>query len=236
MVDEQVSYQNLFSITPISTKSDASLQDILSSCDEHILSEQLIYRPTRQNLLACYQNQGWLNDEVINAYLNLLSNYARTAKIRVSVFNSYFFSKLREEGPGPVCSWSTIDKTRDTDLLLLDVILIPVHIASHWMLIVVRPQTGIIEWYDSLSRCGFQDDVERVRKWLDSKFKGMNTRDWVIKCPTSPKQDNGSDCGVFVLTSARFLVLGQSLNYNQSDIPNMRKRIVAEIINGECIE
>ncbi len=57
-----------------------------------------------------------------------------------------------------------------------------------------------------------------------------------MQSPTSPKQDNGSDDGVFVRTWARFLVLGLPPNYNQDDIIRMRKRIVAETISNKCLE
>lgn len=39
--------------------------------------------------------------------------------------------------------------------------------------------------------------------------------------------------GIFLLTSARCIALGLPVNFNQSDILNMRKRIVAKLINND---
>ncbi|KAL4958652.1 uncharacterized protein BDV14DRAFT_33244 [Aspergillus stella-maris] len=227
--------QDLSPVAPISKELDEQVQYTLSSKDEHILPEELRYRPTRQNLLDCYHYPGQLNDEVVNAYLNLITVHVNQKGFRTHVLNSFFFTKLKTEGHKAVQSW--VSGLAGAKLLQFDTILMPVHVNSHWMLIVVHPHTGIIQGYDSLSSSQIQGEMNRVKEWLVSEFKDRNHADyWITECPDSPKQDNGSDCGVFVLASARFAAIKQPPTYSQEDIPEMRKRVVTEIICNTCLD
>lgn len=50
---------------------------------------------------------------------------------------------------------------------------------------------------------------------------------------TVPQQNNGYDCGVFACQFAVYSALGKPFLFSQSDMPNIRKRMVVEISNGE---
>ena len=52
----------------------------------------------------------------------------------------------------------------------------------------------------------------------------------------SPKQENGFDCGVFMLTNANALGSGQLLNHTQADCTRLRDEIAKEIVLGKCRE
>ena len=46
----------------------------------------------------------------------------------------------------------------------------------------------------------------------------------------SPQQDNGTDCGVFSLLAADCIMLGETLEYTQSDIPLARLRTALQCL------
>ncbi len=131
-VHGQMSSQGLSPVPPISTELDESVQHTLSSRGGHVLPEGLPYRPTRQRLLDCYQYPGRLNNENINAYLNLLSENANGSRTRTRAFNSLLFSKLQTEGPETARSWAFVHGIRDADLFQLDTIRRSVHVNGHW--------------------------------------------------------------------------------------------------------
>ena len=60
----------------------------------------------------------------------------------------------------------------------------------------------------------------------------MNFDGWAL-IPTTddtPRQANGFDCGVFASYCAHFLAHGAHPNFNQADIPIMRRRMMLSIL------
>lgn len=79
----------------------------------------------------------WLNDEVINFYLQLIrirsidENYPRPLP-KVYAFNTFFYTKLTTEGyTQQLKRW-----TRKVDIFSYHLLLIPVHLGVHWCLAV----------------------------------------------------------------------------------------------------
>ena len=48
-----------------------------------------------------------------------------------------------------------------------------------------------------------------------------------------PHQENGYDCGVFLLMYAKYLAAGKDFNFNQSDMRQFRLKIRNEIMNNK---
>ena len=59
---------------------------------------------------------------------------------------------------------------------------------------------------------------------------------WSYDSMKSPKQENGFDCGVFMLANANALGSGQLLSHTQVDCPGLREEIAKEIVLGKCRE
>ncbi|KAG5294115.1 sentrin/SUMO-specific protease [Histoplasma capsulatum G186AR] len=194
----------------------------------------------RRSLNKCYTNLEWLNDEVINAYLELIVDYARQEagnsgrhdKPKYHAFPSFFFSNLRDKGYESVRRWATRAKIGGEALLQVETVLIPVHDHLHWTLIVVRPTARTIEHFDSMGSPSLAH-ISRAKEWLRGELGDLFVEEeWRVLPSTSPQQTNGSDCGVFLLTNAKLVSLGKPLRYGARDIPEIRKRIVAELMNG----
>lgn len=209
----------------------------------------------------------WLNDEIINAYMQAVVDYgqkrahelravipsgkssspsstptvpppssqqaASASMPRYHYFNTYFYPKIRDQGPSSVDRWLKRAKLDPRRLLEMERIFIPVHQGAHWTLLVISPRFRTIEYFDSLNGrpASF---VRAVKRWLAYCLKDdWNEDEWKVPLTKSPVQENGYDCGVFTITTARMITLGiDPMAYNQTDIPLQRRRIAAELING----
>lgn len=183
----------------------------------------------------------WLNDEVINGHLTYTVDYlrrqannlGRNDAPRYHAFNSFFYKNLRDSGYHSVRRWAHRAKIGGSALLNVDTVFIPVHEGAHWTLLVVSPKMRTIEYFDSLG--GNADSfVENTKRWLQGELgDAYNESEWLFLNTESPQQDNGSDCGVFLLTSAKAIALGlKPTVYGPRDINLIRRKIVAELMNG----
>ncbi|KAE8378132.1 hypothetical protein BDV26DRAFT_262120 [Aspergillus bertholletiae] len=196
---------------------------------------------TKKDLSTCFTPMAWLNDEVINSYLALIVDYLRRTnhnngrgdKPRFHAFNTFFFSNMRDKGYQSVRRWANRAKIGGTSLLDVDTVFVPVHNSAHWTLIVIKPLERTIEHFDSLGSLSHRH-VGVMKDWLRNEL-GPNyvEEEWRILPSVSPQQDNGSDCGVFLLSTAKAVAIGlEPLSYCARDIVLLRKKIVAELMAG----
>lgn len=194
-----------------------------------------ILRKDIQTLLSL----NWLNDEIVNAYMNLIvlrgskPNYKR-----VYAFNTFFYPKLRDSGYTSVKRW-----TRKVDIFSYSYILVPVHLGNHWCLAFIDFTNKSISYYDSLGGqpngcCKILLDYLKQES-SDKKKQDFDTENWksVNKYNDGiPQQKNCSDCGVFACTYAEYLTRGAKLKFGQGDMPYFRKKMIYEIIKKEILE
>lgn len=183
---------------------------------------------------------GWLNDEIVTAYLQIVvehglkaSGHKRGETPTMHAFNTFFYKNLSEKGPQSILRWAKKAKIGDEALLAVERVFIPVHMHSnHWTLLVVSPKYRTIEYFDSL--CGASaKQIANAKAWLKQELKGLyREEEWKTVGRAGPTQDNGADCGVFVSTTAKMIMLGvDPMAYSCGDIPVQRRRIVAELMN-----
>jgi Ulp1 family protease len=193
-----------------------------------------------RTLLPNSGDLGWLNDEIINAYMQAVVDYGngdggtrRTGPPRYHAFNSFFYKKLSEGGPGPLARWSKRAKIEGDKLLQVELIFIPVHLGNHWTLLVVSGTKKSIEYFDSLNGSPARL-LKNAKLWLQSELKEKWVEDeWKVPSTLGPCQRNGYDCGVFTVTTAKMLMLGiNPLAYSQRDIQIQRRRMAAELHYG----
>uniref|UniRef100_A0AC35FKK6 Ubiquitin-like protease family profile domain-containing protein n=1 Tax=Panagrolaimus sp. PS1159 TaxID=55785 RepID=A0AC35FKK6_9BILA len=89
----------------------------------------------------------WLNDEVINFYLDLVVKRSKKdgSLPKVYAFLTFFYSTLIQKGYGSVKGW-----TRNVDVFDYDIWIVPVHLTGHWCMAIVDVQNQQIEYYDSM--------------------------------------------------------------------------------------
>ncbi|KAA6407594.1 MAG: Ulp1 protease family [Lasallia pustulata] len=183
---------------------------------------------------------GWLNDEIITAYLQAVvdhglatTGFKKGQTPKYYAFNTFFYTNIRDKGPDSVKRWASKARIGGKNLENVERIFIPVHEGSHWTLLVVSPVLKTIEYFDSLG--GAPDRyVANTKAWLAQEMgRAWKEADWEVIDSTSPLQNNGKDCGVFTVTTAKMVVLGvDPMAYGCEDIPLQRKRMVAELIHG----
>ncbi|KAL9656639.1 hypothetical protein ABK040_002910 [Willaertia magna] len=192
---------------------------------------------TRDKLL-CLKDGEWLNDEVINFYLNMIKdrNDRNTKLPKCHLFTTFFYSTLMRNnryGYSNVKRW-----TRKIDLFEFHKIIIPIHLGVHWTLAIINLRDERFEYYDSMGgkATGTQilKDLERYiqDESLDKKNVALDTSHWKHYIPGPrhvPQQLNSWDCGVFTCKFANFLSQDLPLSFSQDDMPYFRKRMVLEI-------
>ena len=180
-----------------------------------------------------------VNDTIIDFYLQAIVRRSAQNKQwpKCCALNSFFCQNLRKFGYKSIRKW-----TKNLDIFSFDKIFIPVHflIPTHWCLATIDLKTQTISMYDSLGKD--RDDIlklfpnflesehldKRKSSFDASAFKLVNVKD-------IPLQENGWDCGMFVLKYAEYLSRNAKLTFTQQDIPYFRKRMVYEIVNNVVI-
>ncbi|CAH0748694.1 unnamed protein product [Diatraea saccharalis] len=89
----------------------------------------------------------WLNDEVINFYMNLLMQRCeeKSDLPRVYATNTFFYPKLMQGGQAGLRRW-----TRKVDIFAHDLMVVPVHLGVHWCLSIVDFRAKKISYLDSM--------------------------------------------------------------------------------------
>ena len=191
---------------------------------------------------------GWLNDNVINGYLDSIVDHGLKARghrrgetPKLHAFNSAFYKNITERGVESVKRWSRRPKISGKDLLKVEHVFIPVNVGgAHWTLLVVSPAWKRIEYFDSLHGSSGAA-IRNAKAWIKMELgEAWNEREWeVVEDPAlrgrgkGPRQANGSDCGVFTITTAKMISLGvDPMAITAGDMPLQRKRVVVELVNG----
>uniref|UniRef100_A0A3P9Q869 SUMO specific peptidase 1 n=1 Tax=Poecilia reticulata TaxID=8081 RepID=A0A3P9Q869_POERE len=202
-----------------------------------VLSEGFGLSLTRKDMQTL-SNLNWLNDEVINFYMNLLVERSKEPnRPSVNTFNTFFYPKLRSSGYSAVRRW-----TKKMDIFAKDILLVPVHLGMHWCLSVVDFRKKSVIYFDSMG--GSNDQACQIlfdylqQESRDKKGKELDTSGWTLhsKKPSEiPQQMNGSDCGMFTCKYADYITKDKPITFNQKHMPYFRRRMVWEIMNHKLL-
>ncbi|KAK2394968.1 Cysteine proteinases superfamily protein [Trifolium repens] len=191
--------------------------------------------------IRCLLPGAWLNDEVINLYLELLKERERREPkkfLKCHFFNTFFYKKLISGRDGydfkSVRRWTTQRKL-GYSLFDCDKIFVPIHQEIHWCLAVINKKDAKFQYLDSLK--GMDNRVLKVlaRYFVDEvkdkSGKDIDVSTWDKEFVDDlPEQENGFDCGVFMIKYADFYSRGLGLCFNQEHMPYFRRRTAKEIL------
>ncbi|XP_036063375.1 sentrin-specific protease 2-like [Onychomys torridus] len=204
---------------------------------EEILTSAFKLHITRGDIHTL-KNGEWLNDEVINFYMNLLvERNNKKGYPALHVFNTFFYPKLKHGGYCSVKRW-----TRGIKLFEKEIVLVPIHQKVHWSLIVIDLRKQSIVYYDSMGQTG-QSICETIFEYLQNESKTqrnieLDPLEWKRYSMTSkeiPQQLNGSDCGIFTCKYADYISRDQPLTFSQQHMPIFRKKMVWEILHSHLL-
>jgi len=168
----------------------------------------------------------YLNDEVINQYMDLISK--RSPKT-VYAFNTFFYEALSNKGYSNVCRW-----TKKIDIFSKTKLFIPILFKnSHWCLVYVSFAEKYIKYYDSMGKKN-SECLNLILNYLklehyDKKGKQFPYKMVLTNEDNCPQQSNMWDCGVFVCMFAEYLSRDARLNFSQNHMNKFRIQITLEI-------
>jgi NAD-dependent SIR2 family protein deacetylase len=182
---------------------------------------ELGYRAKPEKSLWRLKPGEWLDDEIINAYLELLQRSIASPSHRIA--NSFIMA-MRLDRP---YKWFT--KLLDTGTYT---IYLPVNQKDyHWSFAVMtsKSKEDALCWtyYDSLGGGA----PEALLNWIQLWFRNKRIEELTVS--PNPKQKNDTDCGLFVLIGIRLLTAGRShLTQAESNalLPSFRERVLAELL------
>ncbi|CAJ2662161.1 unnamed protein product [Trifolium pratense] len=191
--------------------------------------------------IRCLLPGAWLNDEVINLYLELLKERERREPkkfLKCHFFSTFFYKKLISGRDGydykSVRRWTTQRKL-GYNLFDCDKIFVPIHQEIHWCLAVINKKDAKFQYLDSLK--GKDNRVLKVlaRYFIDEvkdkTGKDIDVSTWDREFVDDlPEQENGFDCGVFMIKYADFYSRGLGLCFNQEHMPYFRRRTAKEVL------
>ncbi|XP_036025533.1 sentrin-specific protease 2-like [Onychomys torridus] len=205
--------------------------------EDEILSCAFKLRITRGDMRTLKETQ-WINDEVINFYMNLLMERNQNEGYpSVHAFNTFFYPKFKCGGYRSVKRW-----TQAVNLFAKELILVPIHLDVHWSLVVVDLRKKHIAYLDSMGQKR-PDVLKMIFQYLQEESKArrnvdLNPLEWrqySMPAEEIPQQRNGSDCGMFTCKYADYISRGQPLTFSQQHMPLFRKKMVWEILHKRLL-
>ncbi|XP_068159187.1 sentrin-specific protease 1-like [Drosophila tropicalis] len=221
---------------PITDELQKRYNELIHGPPQQVLVSKFSLNITRNDIRTLIGSM-WLNDEVINFYMNLLTDRSqRKAGKLPSVYamNTFFVPRLLQNGHNGVKRW-----TRKVDLFSMDIIPVPVHVGGvHWCMAIIHMKNKTIRYYDSMGKPN-QTVLNALESYLrdeslDKRKQPFDTSDFLIEnVPNVPQQTNGSDCGVFSCMFAEYITRNRQLTFSQEHMEYFRKKMILEICGGE---
>ncbi|XP_076382199.1 sentrin-specific protease 1 [Megalopta genalis] len=202
---------------------------------DEVLIEGFGLRITRKDIHTL-ADLNWLNDEVINFYMNLLIARSSNNKYpKAHAMNTFFYPKLISGGHASLKRW-----TRKIDIFAQDLIVIPIHLDIHWCMSIIDFRDKSVRYYDSMGSNNMKC-LSALRQYLedeslDKKKQPYDTSNWKLECAKNiPQQMNGSDCGVFSCMFAEYICANKKITFTQQDMPYFRNKMVYEILKSKLL-
>lgn len=201
-----------------------------------ILSECFNISITREHMSTLF-GLNWLNDEIINFYMELIVQRSKEREDYPSVhaMNTFFYPRLSTQSYTSVRRW-----TKKVDIFSKDIVLYPIHLNVHWCLALADFRSKEIRYYDSMGGEN-PECLVTLKNYLMSEHKNkkgsdIDLSDWkLLFISDIPQQMNGSDCGVFTCKFAEYITANEDLSFDQSNMPYFRRAMVWEILNKKLL-
>jgi Ulp1 family protease len=184
--------------------------------------------------LKTLKPSNWLNDSVVNAFLELISDESSSkCSVNVHAFSSYLYTVLRDR-----CWGSSVLRTSlSVDPKDLDLLLFPIHFNKHWQLIACYPKSCLVVFFNSMLTVN-HTALGVILGFLEAIFSANSANfqleKWMIVAPdTITQQHDSSSCGVFACMNAYSLVCDNMDSlYTSENIENIRHWMVHSLINA----
>jgi Ulp1 family protease len=178
-------------------------------------------------LKSLVQSNSWLNDEMINAFFKLLG----VAYPRSLFLSTFFFTNLVAQVD--VHGW-IMKATGQQSLFDYDHVIFPInHGNTHWSLGVLYIEEMDLVHYDSLgsSLSQIRKGQSHLTRLLEKEMAIASTRELnvSVKRGKSPRQVDGSSCGVHTCYTAHRIAKGEKLDFTPNQVSDYRKKMAANL-------
>ncbi|XP_017003786.2 sentrin-specific protease 1-like [Drosophila takahashii] len=234
-VDKPVERKEI-QLIPLTKEHMRRYNELMTGDLASVLVVKFNMRITRRDIRTLLDGE-WLNDEVINFYMNLMTERSekRPGDLPATyAMNTFFVPRLLQSGHAGVKRW-----TRKVDIFAKDVIPVPVHVNGvHWCMAIIHMRNQTIHYYDSMGQPN-QAVLNALEAYLreeslDKRKKPFDTSGFRIESATNvPRQQNGSDCGVYSCMFAEYISRDVPITFCQTEMEYFRRKMVLEIAAGE---
>ena len=132
--------------------------------------------------LVCVRKDEWLNSETINVYVQMIEVEAKNAGHNVTMFNSFFVTKIETEGHKGVKTWTRKLKKEGKTLFDLDRFFFPVNLNdTHWVGGVVDFKAKKISILDSMAGNSHSKHRDQLLQYLVSEAAAANVT-FQVRC------------------------------------------------------
>jgi sentrin-specific protease 1 len=241
---------------PLDDNDMKTVRDTLDEVNKNRNNKKVYINKFQQTIdglkLKCLLPQAWLNDEVINFYMNMLK--ARDIQINPSrtnrswFHNTFFMQTLLVNGHG--YDFNNVRKwNKEGCIFDYKKIFIPINIGNfHWVLIVVYMGPHLVHYFDPM---GSKSDekaqmyIVAVLRWLDDWAKIYNCYeelhcaawDTVYNLSSDPVQKDGSSCGLFVIAACELISRNfMPASFAPQDLVIFRHRVLHHILRGTLLD
>jgi hypothetical protein len=251
-VEEAKAYHNAISlIKPLSEEWAAKINAAMATPDKTAIIIQKHYI-SRHDLGTILPQKGvdspsaWLNDQIVNGSLKQMVDHAlaleghdKTKPAKYWAANSNWYDTVMRSTRGDgITKWlgKRGVNLKGKNLLEAELIFLPVCRGNHWTLVVVKPKERIIEYMDSLSNK--REDHSKIKvalDWISYELgKDFDMSEWRSVFNRSPQQNNGEDCGAFVIMNAMATIRKYDPMewVSPRNMNEARRNIVAHLMNG----
>ena len=181
--------------------------------------------------------KNYVNDGIIDEYLHLIqerNSKQNLQEVYAIPVHAYTGLDLDFEGNfSEVCRW-----IRKVDLGEKDLILIPINKREHWSLITYKVKEKIMTYHDSIRGTRQTSNALKVMEKFLVKYFSLKGKEISITKKIEENaslQKNGYDCGVFLCQNAEILSREEIARPKQEDMPNIRKKMIRELIQGSLV-
>ena len=230
-VEEQIKKQGLNYLI----QKDPVIKERERAEEENQPQDELLMKGTNfvlyESELERLKPPQFLSDEIINAYMQLVSEKYRD----VFFFDTFFHQSLEENGFNSKRSYAKINPFTSRKWIM------PINFQNcHWILLHLNLENIhkgqiLMDLHDSATKMNYVYDIQtdEIRKYIKFMFEKyeqskLSKFNLVLRnvSSTLPQQQNGFDCGVFVLGYSICLAAQKNIEFSQLNInmlrPNMK--------------
>jgi sentrin-specific protease 1 len=232
--EEEGARKKIRRIEPLTQAMKTAIDNVLTFDGQFTIVEikNILIQPVD---IKSLEPRTWLTDNIINSVLYLITSDSPPS----FAFSTHFIESFRLQGYSDVIKTQTkpIDREGKGELFSQKWVFIPINPGqNHWTLVAINMEEKTIVYYDSM---GDRDQalLHTVLDYLkqehrDKKKCELDSDRWTLShADNIPKQENGYDCGLFLLKYAQCLARGQPLDFSQDNMDFFRQRLIWEIIN-----